>query len=84
MIKLDAGTIGFVVNLEGNAHRRIFFVSIVEEENFLAAETPGEKRIPKLPDDLANPTDGEKAINDWHGKQLGQTLSDANRVLSNF
>ena len=76
-----AATIGFVVNLKRDAHRRIFFVSIVEEENFLAAESPGEKRIPKLPDELANRTDGEKAINDWHGKQLRQTLSDANLVL---
>jgi len=66
----------------GDAHRRVFFVSVVEEENFLAAESPGEKRIPKLPDGLANQTDGEKAINDWHGKKLGQTLSDANLVLA--
>ena len=82
MIKLDAGTIGFVVSLEGDAHRRIFFVSIVEEENHLAAESPGEKRIPKPPEGLANQTDGKKAINDWHGKQLRQTLSDANLVLA--
>jgi hypothetical protein len=84
MIKLDAGTIRFVFSLQRDAHRRIFFVSVVEEENFLAAETPGEKRIPQPPDGLANQTDGKKAINDWHRKQLRQTLSDANHVRNAF
>ena len=84
MIKLDAGTIGFIVGLERDAHRRLFLISIVEKENLLSSETPGEKRIPELPDCLANPTDGEKAIYDWHGKELRQTFCDANLVRNNF
>src|ERR1035437_7647867 len=41
---------------------------------------PGEQGIPKLPDGLANPADGEKVIKNWHEEQLRQTVSAANLV----
>src|SRR5665213_2494572 len=31
---------------------------------------PCEDRIPNLPDGLADPTDGEKVVNDWHRKHI--------------
>ena len=41
---------------------------------------PGEQRIPNLPDGLANPSDGEKVINDRHAKLLREFVGVANFV----
>jgi hypothetical protein len=43
-------------------------------------QSPREKRIPKLPDGLADPADGKQMINDGHAKFLRQMAADANLV----
>ncbi len=68
MIKLNAGAIGIISGRERNGHRWFFFVGVVEKQNLLAIQPSREKRIPKLPDGLANPADGEQMINEGHAK----------------
>lgn len=70
MIKLDAGAIPFVAGHQWDAHRRFFFIGIVEKQNFFAVQLAREKGIPKLPDGLANPADGEQMVNDRHTELL--------------
>jgi hypothetical protein len=43
-----------------------------------------EKRIPQLPDGLANPPDGEKMIIDRHAELLCEMAGDANLVRAEF
>src|SRR5271155_5075550 len=68
MIKLDPGAIRFVSLCQRDSHRRFFVVGVVEKENFFAVQPPGQKWIPKLPDGLSNPADGEQMINNRHGE----------------
>ncbi len=66
MIKLDARAIGFIFGQKRDAHRRLLFVSIIQEENLFLAQTPGQEGIPQPPDGLANRPDRKKVINNWH------------------
>jgi hypothetical protein len=74
MIELDASAMRFVRRLQRDVQWRIFFVRIIEKKNFLAVETPREKRIPQPPDGFANPTDGEQVINNRHASHLREAF----------
>ena len=54
VIELDAGTVHLIPGREGNTHRRLGFVGIVEENDAFFVQAAGEKGIPEFPNRFAD------------------------------
>jgi len=80
MIKLNTRAIPLQLRREWNAHRRLFFESIIQEKNSFTTKPPGQERIPKPPDGFANPTNREKIINNRHPEIFTAKIVNRNFV----